>query len=408
LLAAPGIATTLINAEISGCAARSLRLLDSRIVGIGVQPQSHDRVLDLHGDRVLPGLINAHDHLQLNGFPRLMYRARYDNASQWIADLECRLDRDPGLLAQRAVARSERLFLGGIKNLLSGVTTVAHHDPLQQCLTEAGFPTQVLAHYGWSHSLLLDGASAVRRSHRATPASQPWIIHAAEGTDAQAAAEFAQLGDLGCISANTLLVHGIALNGAQRAQLAGAGAGLIWCPSSNLNLYGSTAQVAELLALRRVALGSDSRISGARDLLGELAVARESSALDEATLQSLVTDSAAALLRLRDRGVLRVGAQADILVLPAGQLLTRASRADVRLVMVNGRACYGEPHYALPLQAPGSFTEVRVDGHDKVLARALLERLAQSQLREVGLEWPEQQLRGRYRAPRPQPPVCAP
>jgi cytosine/adenosine deaminase-related metal-dependent hydrolase len=385
--------TTFINAELWGSDARSLRIEATRISALGARPASGERVLDLGGDRIFPGLINAHDHLQLNGLPHLIYRPRYANASRWISDVKRRLDSDPELIAQRAVSRADRLLLGGIKNILSGVTTVAHHDPLHACLIGSQFPTRVLSQFGWSHSLYLDGAASVRRSHHATPVGQPWIIHAGEGTDAEAAAEFDRLLDLDCITSNTLLVHGIAFSAHQQRLLATAGAGLIWCPSSNLNLYGSTPDVSELIALRRIALGSDSRISGGRDLLEELRLAREVSGHDEDTVVPLVTGQAATLLRFADRGVLRQGALADLMVLPAGMSLSQATRADIRLVVLDGRPCYGDWCYAAALDSPENFARVRIDGREKALARAWVQRLAQSPLREPGLEWAAQ-LRG--------------
>ena len=86
--------------------------------------------VDLGGARVLPGLVNAHDHLQLNAaLPRLGFRELYRNASEWIADITPRLSSDPRLMAHRAVPREQRFFIGGLKNLFCGATTVAHHDP---------------------------------------------------------------------------------------------------------------------------------------------------------------------------------------------------------------------------------------------------------------------------------------
>ncbi len=116
--------------------------------------------------------------------------------------------------------------------------------------------------YGWSHSLYIDGEQSVAESYRATPAAWPWIVHAAEGQDAEATAEFERLDALGCVGPNTVLVHGIALDQAQRARLAAAGGALVWCPSSNMRLFGKTAQVTDLVSKRRVALGTDSRLSG--------------------------------------------------------------------------------------------------------------------------------------------------
>jgi len=51
------------------------------------------------------------------------------------------------------------------------------------------FPTRVVREYGWSHSLHVDGEARVRAACLGTPAGQPWIIHAAEGVDAQAHGE---------------------------------------------------------------------------------------------------------------------------------------------------------------------------------------------------------------------------
>jgi hypothetical protein len=284
------------------------------------------------------------------------------------------------------VARDERLLIGGIKNLLSGVTTVAHHDPLYPFLVGEGFPTGVLTNYGWSHSLYIDGEEQVRNAHLRTPPSWPWIIHVAEGVDEEAAGEFDRLEVLGCLGPNTLIVHGIALDRTQRGRLEAAGAGLIWCPSSNTRLFGRTADVSELARNGRVALGTDSRFSGSRDLLCELSAARATATFEDSMLESLVTRDAAALLRLNDRGTLRVAARADLLVLPTGMQLSDASRADVRLVVLGGRALYADADYAGILAPTTRWAAVRVDGKPKLLDSGLVAALAGATVSEPGLE----------------------
>ena len=223
-------------------------------------------------------------------------------------------------------------------------------------------------------------------SYRATPRDWPWIIHAAEGVDAAAAAEFERLDAIGCLGPNTLLVHGIALDQAQRIRLHSAGAGLIWCPSSNLRLFGETARVGELSALGRIAIGTDSRLSGARDMFDELRVAAQVSGLDDRTLESLATRDGARLLRLTDRGTLRVGARADILILPAATRLAAAKRADVRLVMIDGVARYGDRDLAQRVAPRAEWAEVRVDGVTKSLDGSLAARLSHARACELGLE----------------------
>ncbi len=377
---------TFINADISGGAAASLRIEGSRIAALGGGAGAGDLLVDLRGDRLLPGLINAHDHLHLNTLPPLESIGHWRHAREWVAQVNLRRRTDPAFESRLAVALDERLLIGGLKNLLSGVTTVAHHDPLYPFLVGEHFPTSVLAHYGWSHSLYIDGEEQVRNAYLRTPPDWPWIIHLAEGVDEEAAGEFDRLDGLGCLGANTLIVHGIALGAAQRSRLEHAAGGLIWCPSSNLRLFGRTAQVRELVRRGRVALGTDSRFSGSQDLLCEIKAARESATLEAGALESLVTRDAAALLRLADRGVLKIGGRADLLVLPAGMGLSAACRSDVRLVLLGGCPLYADADYAHLVAPAAHWAAVRVDGKPKMLERALAAALRAACVGEPGLE----------------------
>ena len=377
---------TLVNADLYGGNRTVVKLAGSHIAAVGEPPRAGERILDLEGDRLLPGLINAHDHLQLNHLPRLEPARRYSHVRGWIADIDRLRRREGPLKSAVAVPLPDRLFLGGVKNLLSGATTVAHHDPLHSSLCEPQFPVRVLTCFGWAHSLYLEGGAKVRESHRRTPADWPWIIHAAEGVDREAREEFSRLDRLGCLRPNTLIVHGVALGRAERRRLAAASAGLIWCPSSNLHLFRATADIAALARQRRVALGTDSRLSGSRDLLAELHVAAQEAPLSSDSLQSLVTRDAARLLRLGDCGAVAPGARADLLVLPAGMALERAHRADVRLVMAAGIPLYGDRDLARALGPPGHWADVCVDGRPKSLASLIAGRLRHLETGEPGLE----------------------
>jgi cytosine/adenosine deaminase-related metal-dependent hydrolase len=384
----PSVGVTFINARMDGRIG-SLRIAGSRIAALHQGPRPGDRIVDLQGDRLLPGLINAHDHLQLNNLPALGFMKRYRNVREWIVDINSRRRTDAGFESHVAVARDARLGVGGLKNLLSGVTTVAHHDPLYPYLRDLDYPVAVVADYGWSHSLYVDAASDVRASYQATPIDWPWIIHLGEGVDEEAREEFERLDALGCIGANTVLVHGVALDRAQRQRLHDAHGALIWCPSSNIGLFGKTVDVEHLAQCGRVALGTDSRLSGSVDLLEELRVAGDLGGFDEATLESLVTRESAQVLRLSDRGALRIGARADLVILPAGARLSRAERADVRLVVLNGDARYGDGDYARAVSPATSWTPIRVDGKSKMLARHVAMRLCGLNVTERGVELPD-------------------
>src|SRR5580700_9562860 len=77
--------------------------------------------IDASGLLLLPGLVNAHDHLEFNLFPQLGTRA-YNNATEWAADIH--RPNDSPVKEHIAIPMPVRLMWGGIRNLLSGVTTV--------------------------------------------------------------------------------------------------------------------------------------------------------------------------------------------------------------------------------------------------------------------------------------------
>lgn len=372
------------NADIAGSGSGTLRIRADRILSIG-PPERGDVVVDLRGDRVLPGLVNAHDHLHRNHYPRLKYQPQYRNASEWSADIDARRATDAVLVSCASVPRADCLHLGGLKNLLSGVTTVFHHDAPYPDLHAPEFPVHVPATYGWAHSLMLDGETRVRQSHAATPADAPWFIHAGEGKDSAASEELPRLDALGVLQANTVLVHGVAFDAAARARLIERRVGLAWCPGSNHFLFGQTAAVKELASEGLLALGSDSRLSGERDLLDELRFARSLVEVADDDLESLVTTHAARLLRLPDRGTLRPGAVADFIVLPRDARLGEVRRADLRCVCARGEMRYGDHDLADLLLAPTSRISVTVDGRAKCVDARVATVLRRPSVHEPGV-----------------------
>ena len=97
------------------------------------KPTPKSLLVDLEGYTIFPGLINAHDHLELNHYPRTKFREVYNNAHEWGEDVNARLDTEP-YKSLRQYPIWDRLFIGGLKNLLCGATTVAHHNPLHKYL----------------------------------------------------------------------------------------------------------------------------------------------------------------------------------------------------------------------------------------------------------------------------------
>jgi cytosine/adenosine deaminase-related metal-dependent hydrolase len=315
---------------------------------------------DFDGFLVLPGLINAHDHLEFNLFPRLG-RGTYSNATAWANDIY-RPDQFP-IRQHLEVPKPVRLFWGGIKNLINGVTTVAHHNSYDANVFEQGFPIRVVKRFGWAHSIAF--CTDLQASYRATPPGAPFIIHAGEGTDDKAHAELGILDQAGLVGPTSVIVHGVALYGSDIPLLKQRGVSLIWCPTSNLFTLGKTLSTEVLQSSIPIALGTDSALTAEGDLSDEIRVASRHTGL--CRIYDMLTTQAANVLRLRHKeGSIRQGARADFIVVEdRGQAPVESlPNINPELVVVGGRIKLISVHLATSfrLRHPRRMHRIAVEG----------------------------------------------
>lgn len=321
--------------------------------------------VDLSGYLILPGLINAHDHLEFNLFPRLG-NGPYKNCEEWAADIY-KPDRSP-VREHLAVPEAIRLWWGGLKNLLAGVTTASHHNPYIAEVFEADFPVRVVKRFAWSHSLAF--GNNVQKVFPSASKDGPYIIHLGEGTDAQSAEEIFTLRKLGALNSRTVIVHGVGLDATGHALLEKYGAALVWCPTSNLFTLGKTLDFQTVASCRRMALGNDSALTAQGDLLDEIRYAHQQRGISPERAYSLVTDLAADVLRLQGgEGTLRPGARADLIALEytgksPGETLAETRFANVELAMIAGEPKLYSPAMAArwPEESCAGFEPLSVGG----------------------------------------------
>jgi cytosine/adenosine deaminase-related metal-dependent hydrolase len=307
--------------------------------------------LDLRGLQILPGLINAHDHLQFALFPRLG-SGPYANATEWARDIY-HPEHNP-VRRHLLVPKHLRLLWGGLRNLACGVTTVSHHDSYHPVF-DADFPVRVVRDFGWAHSLEFGGD--VRARFEATPAGAPFVIHLGEGTDAGAAAEIYRLYELGAMDCRTVIVHAVGLTPAGWDLVRAVGASVIWCPRSNLFTLGQTLCLDALKEIP-IALGTDSSLTTEGDVLDELDYINEIPFRAE-----LVTTAAARILRLPPR--------------PDDWIAAPRFGAPPELVVIGGRIHLISPRLAeaLPLDLRREFHLFHVQARPTVLVRCNIPQL---------------------------------
>jgi cytosine/adenosine deaminase-related metal-dependent hydrolase len=361
----------------------NLWIQDGKISLLRIASSESSRI-DGEGFLVLPGLINAHDHLELNLFPRLG-RGPYPNATAWAKDIYRPLE--PPVKQHLAVPKAIRLTWGAIKNVLSGVTTVGHHNALDPVFSHREFPIRVVKHFGWAHSLKF--SSDWEKRFRMTPQEHPFVIHAAEGTDESARHEIHILAEAGALSPSTVLVHAVAAERTEVSLLESSGTSIVWCPSSNHFTLGQSLARTVLESRVPIALGSDSAMTGQGDLLDELRFGQRFVTADR--LYSMVTTEAARMLKLPGGyGCITHGGPADFVLMkdngltPAEALLKQYPE----LVMVDGRVVVASAEFvrARKIGAMASLRPIQMQGRGRYLCpthvRSLLP-MTQNMLGEV-------------------------
>ena len=269
-------------------------------------------------------------------------------------------------------------------------------------------PVRVVRRYGWAHSFPLERQPAGARGE---PGGD--VARALSGDAARRAVHGAPRAKASTMQARgeAAAPRGARLPQAEhrdrprrrdRRATAGAASGAPAPASSGVRRRTSSSSAARPSSARistratqaaaaQSALGTDSRITGSRDLLDELRAAA-ASGIAAAELLRMVTEAPAAILKLADAGRIAAGRAADLLVLPprdltAADALVAASRRDVALVTMGGRPVLGSPWLSAVFVARRITAQpVSVDGAERLVSCRLARAIARCPIAEPGVE----------------------
>lgn len=345
--------------------------------------------IDTHGI-ISPGLIDSHNHVAYNFLPEWEVPGLFNNRYEWTEDPTYEAH-----IAPYADNRSSNDTFcpaakwGELRSLVHGTTTMQEHPSAQGSCINWGVRDANLYHgLGYDHMRPrfesvrdindAEAAELVASFEQEDEPTTRFHVHMAEGvSEDHIDEEFGSYAGrdprtnrhngTSLLGPESILIHSIALTDDELVEAAEEGAKMVWSPSSNMVLYGVTADIQRILDLGiTTALGPDWTVSGEDEMLSEMRFAWayalgeidgsvESPLVTQERLWKMATSDGAAVLDLDGTrpglegriGKLEEGYRADVAVFATAgpdpyEALINSRAAAVRLVMIDGAAFYGD------------------------------------------------------------------
>jgi 5-methylthioadenosine/S-adenosylhomocysteine deaminase len=311
-------------------------------------------------DRVFyPGLIDLHKHMTYDVRGPWFAPRQYTNRTEFFFDPGYRrtVENPCRLLVQYAGLLDDVCLYAEIKALAGGTTAIEGAAPWSREYTSLLVRNLEFDNFGQDrvHQTIWDvTAESAPALRELMPRLDAWIYHLSEGTGDYGQQRFSDLKQFQLLTNKLVAIHALGLNESQFAELAAAGASVVWSPLGNLRLYGRTADIgAARKAGVNICLGSEWAPSGSKNVLFDLKVADQ---LNQHNLNGLFSDReivdmvtrnpAQAVSWKQHAGHLAPGTAADLILLrkknrdPYRNLI-EATEQDVELVMIDGAPVYG-------------------------------------------------------------------
>ncbi len=364
---------------------------DGRIEEVSRKKVISDFPVSFENCVVCPGIINSHDHLLGNYYPKVG-NGPYPNWLPWDNDLKSA----PVYRERQQIENRDLYLLGGYRNLVSGVTSVQDHIPhfVQEPFLDL-LPVKVISNFAMAHSIAsfaLNWGDGVEEEYQKSIKNDiPFITHISEGFDDETIRDIDTLDKKGGLGEYSVLIHGIAFSENDMNKIKAKKANVVWCCDSNVFMFEKTTNIKMLLEKKiNVSIGTDSPMSGGLNILHEMRYDKAfyqriyGEELSDKQIVQMVTKNPAKAFRMYDNGEIAAGKLADITIFENKhddpyKSVTDAHLRDVKLVVIEGMPVYGDAEY-LPLfsKLKVDVQLLNIDGKDKAIIgdlKGVLERI---------------------------------
>lgn len=286
----------------------AIKIADGSIENIfhsdgGYKSTVNDLSIRFENAVAFPGLINSHDHLEFNLFPKLGHKT-YRDYIEWGEDIH---QTHKSLIGKiKNIPYGLRYLYGLYKNLIVGVTTVVHHG--NGAVFQFDNLPDVHAGYNYLHSTRLQ--KKWRLKLNLLFRESPVLIHTGEGTNDESSGEITDLLKWNLFGRNLIGIHGISLNENQSKKFKA----IVWCPDSNLFLYNKTADISNIKNHTDILFGTDSNVSSDWNIWNHIRLAKKLAYLSDIELFESLTLTPAKTWNLGSKGKLYKGGTADIVI----------------------------------------------------------------------------------------------
>ncbi|HEY9196249.1 MAG TPA: hypothetical protein VIM77_08285, partial [Mucilaginibacter sp.] len=322
-----GNAKLVDNGELVDISIAGERIGDVSAVDV---TNDNDFRLPFNNVIAFPGLINSHDHLDFNLFPKLGDKI-YNNYTEWGLFIHREFKRE--IAEVMAVPKQLRINWGLYKNLLGGVTTVVNHGEdlqVENNLITVHEKTQDLHSVGFEKYWNI-------KLNNPFKAKMPVAIHTGEGTDDIAEREIDSLINWNKSGRQLIGIHAVAMTKNQ-AQFFKA---IVWCPESNYFLLNKTASIEKLAPFTNIIFGTDSTLTSGWNIWEHIAGARKSRMLTDEGLYHSLNKTAATVWGM-NAGKIAKECYADLVIAKTNGITNvtdaffNVQPADIQLVIHRG------------------------------------------------------------------------